>query len=129
MKAPESGDQGRKPRSIPLFLAAAAVFAAAGFVHPGFFAGCAVFLVLSVLSVQSEKKETTEREDFKEELRRDYQILKEQTDRTEYNINQADAAIQAVLDVAGEFRENLGEQFNKRSVRSSVILREECTKK
>lgn len=114
LKAPESGDQGRKPRSIPLFLAAAAVFAAAGFVHPGFFAGCAVFLVLSVLSVQSEKKETTEREDFKEELRRDYQILKEQTDRTEYNINQADAAIQAVLDAAGEFRENLGEQFNKK---------------
>ena len=90
------------------------VFAAAGFVHPGFFAGCAVFLVLSFLSLQSGQREKTEQADFKEELRREYQILKEQAERTEYNINQADAAIQAVMDAAKEFREHLGEQFNEK---------------
>lgn len=114
LKAPEPDKQSRKPRTILLFLMAAAVFGAAGFVHPGFFAGCAVFLGLSVFSIKSEKQEKTEQEDFKEELRREYQILKEQADRTEYNINQADAAIQAVLDAAKEFRENLGEQFNEK---------------
>lgn len=114
LKAPEPEKKNGKPRSVFLFLLAAAVFAAAGFVHPGFFAGFAVFIVLSFLSLQTGQRGKTEQEDFKEELRREYQILKEQTDRTEYNINQADAAIQAVLDAAKEFRENLGEQFNEK---------------
>ncbi|MBS7009511.1 AAA family ATPase [Anaerostipes sp.] len=114
LKAPEPDKKEEKPKSAFLFLLAAAVFAAAGFVHPGFFAGCAVFLALCFLSFKSGKQERTEQKDFKEELRREYQILKEQTDRTEYNINQADAAIQAVLDAANEFRENLGEQFNEK---------------
>lgn len=114
VKAPEPEKENKKSKSVFLFLFAAAVFAAAGFAHPGFFAGCVLFLVLSFFSVKSEKQEKTDQEDFKEELRREYQILKEQADQTEYNINQADAAIQAVLDAAGEFRENLGEQFNEK---------------
>ena len=114
LKAPEPDKKDEKPKSAFLFLLAGAVFAAAGFFHPGFFAGCAVFLFLCFLSFKSGQQDKADQQDFKEELRREYQILKEQADRTEYNINQADAAIQAVLDASKEFRENLGQQFNEK---------------